>query len=77
MPVNIIQCVCVCVCVWLCLQFYTHLPHTLHYVPETTSHRQIRAKHHHRLRKSHTPPTSPTKVWDWFLYFLIAKIFVY
>ncbi|XP_070179265.1 chromatin-remodeling ATPase INO80-like [Littorina saxatilis] len=40
---------------------YTHLPHKLHYIPETTAHRQMRAKLLRPSKKSHTPPTSPTK----------------
>lgn len=41
---------------------YTHTPHTLHFIPETTGHRQMRARHSRLSRKSlHSPPTSPTK----------------
>ncbi|KAL8590096.1 hypothetical protein ACOMHN_034327 [Nucella lapillus] len=42
---------------------HAHLPHTLHYIQETTAHRHIRARHV-RLKKfggTGTPPTSPTK----------------
>ncbi|XP_076441698.1 chromatin-remodeling ATPase INO80-like isoform X2 [Babylonia areolata] len=39
---------------------YTYLPHTLHYMQETTAHRHTRARHI-RMKKSGTPPTSPTK----------------
>ena len=51
---------------------YTHLSHTLHYIPETTSHRHLRARHM-RFKKSLTPPTSPTKVES--VYFSVSYIF--
>lgn len=42
---------------------YAHLTHTLHYIAETNTHLQIRTRHACHNKKSHTPPTSPTKVW--------------
>ena len=41
---------------------YAHLTHTMHCIPETTAHLQMRTRHACLTKRSHTPPTSPTKV---------------